>query len=124
MDGSQDIVRCQNRSDDGETFYSYIITAVWYRYMMMERMSSLIALDEGQYCCCTHGDYCSRATNVTKSIPPIIRPVNSYHTAEGGSQATLACSIINQGVPIAQFRWLRNGIDLNGENIFTNNTFT
>ncbi|XP_065913300.1 uncharacterized protein [Dysidea avara] len=111
MDGSQDIVRCQNRSDDGETFYSYIITAVWYRYMMMERMSSLIALDEGQYCCCTHGDYCSRATNVTKST-------------EGGSQATLACSIINQGVPIAQFRWLRNGIDLNGENIFTNNTFT
>ena len=45
-DGSQDIVRCQNRSDDGETFYSYIITAVWYRYMMMERMSSLIALGQ------------------------------------------------------------------------------
>ena len=31
-DGSQVIVQCQNRSDDGETFYSYIITAVWYCY--------------------------------------------------------------------------------------------
>ena len=56
-------------------------------------------------------------------MPPIIQSVNSYHTAEVGSQITLACSIINKGVPVAQFGWLRNGIDLNGENIFTNNTF-
>ena len=56
-------------------------------------------------------------------VPPNIQPVSSNYTAEVGSQITLECSIINQGVPVAQFGWLRNGIDLNGENIFTNNTF-
>ena len=84
-DGSRGIVRCQSRSDDGETFYSYITTAVWHRYYdngtnvtigstgsVYSRLHTLnfdplLPEDEGQYRCCIHGNNCSRDTIVTKA---------------------------------------------------------
>lgn len=37
--------------------------------------------------------------------------------AEVGSPVTVMCTIINQGVPLAQFRWIRDGVELVGENV-------
>jgi len=53
-------------------------------------------------------------------VPPVIRANSSNYTATVGSQITLACSIINQGLPIAQFRWIRDGIIQHGKNVVIN----
>ena len=53
------------------------------------------------------------------AVPPIIR-ANSNYTAEVGSQITMACNIINQGVPTAHFRWIRDGIEQLGDSVAVN----
>ena len=32
------------------------------------------------------------------------------------------CRILNQGVPLAQFRWIRDGTEINGDNSETNHS--
>ncbi|XP_065913356.1 transmembrane and immunoglobulin domain-containing protein 1-like [Dysidea avara] len=140
LDGHQGTVRCQNRSDSGEHFYSYITDAVWYRYYdngsnftisagsgtVYSRgytliFNPLLGEDQGHYFCCTQSVQCSEAfTTATISIPPIIRANSSNYTAKVGSEITLTCSIINQGVPIARFRWIRDGIEQLRDNVVTN----
>ena len=51
------------------------------------------------------------------TAPPNITAVSSDYTAKVGSQVTIVCSIFNQGVPVAQFRWIRDGIELVGGNV-------
>ena len=49
--------------------------------------------------------------------PPNITAVSSHYTVEVGSQVTIVCSIFSQGMPAAQFRWIRDGIEMVGDNI-------
>jgi len=92
QDGDQGIVRCQNRSDDGEHFYSYIYDAIWYRkyengsnvtismgtgtvhsrgYTL--KFNPLLAEDQGHYFCCAQSGQCSEAlTTAIISSKPIL----------------------------------------------------
>jgi len=51
------------------------------------------------------------------TVPPVIRAVRSHYTAIIGSQITLVCSIIEWGVPPAEFGWRKDGIEINIDNV-------
>ena len=86
LEGNQATVRCQNRSDDGGTFYSYITTAVWYRshsngtktqigssgpvYADKHTLilSSITEADQGFYYCCVPAGPCGNSSSGGTSI--------------------------------------------------------
>jgi len=86
LEGNRAIVRCQNRSDDGVTFYSYITTAVWYRshsngtitqigsslpvYADKHSLilSSITEADQGFYYCCVPAGPCGNGSSEGTSI--------------------------------------------------------
>jgi len=74
-------VRCQNRSDDGTTFYSYVTNAIWYKdyhngtiiqvansqsvYADKHTLifsSSMTTADEGVYYCCVPDGPCGNSS--------------------------------------------------------------
>ncbi|XP_065913521.1 uncharacterized protein [Dysidea avara] len=136
LEGSRTSVRCQNRSDDESTFYSYITNAVWYhdqngnitkigssgavyaqRHILHFR--SITSNEEGVYYCCISGGPCgnssSASTTVQISTPPVIVASNPKYTTTVGTQVTLACDIIDRGFPPATFGWIRDGHDLRND---------
>ncbi|XP_065913081.1 uncharacterized protein [Dysidea avara] len=142
LERSKGTVRCQNRSDDGQLFHSYITNAVWYRrfengtnitvgstgsvYSMEHTLNfdPLLPEDQGEYFCCTPNGLCSiTMTTVIISKPPIIRANDSNYTATVGSEVMLKCNIINNGVPTPEFEWKRNGIHPRGDIIIVDNSF-
>ena len=52
----------------------------------------------------------------------MISAANSTHTSTIGSNITLICNIIDQGVPQAAFSWSRTGYELNGKYAITINS--
>ena len=80
LDGDQGTVRCQNRSENGDHFYSNVYDAVWYRHYnngsnvtigtssrrvysrgYTLNFNSILPLDEGHYFCCAMNGQCSEA---------------------------------------------------------------
>jgi len=78
QDGGQGRMRCQNRSDDGEHFNSYIYDAVWFRHYengsnvtisvgtgrvhsreYTLKFNPFLAHDQGHYFCCAQSGQCS-----------------------------------------------------------------
>lgn len=159
LERNRGTVRCQNRSEDQQIFYSYITNAVWYRayengtsvqigssgpvYSSRHRLNFVPPVresDEGVYYCCAPlngpcGNSSGRNTVVrissekthndclwlsvyayvfTLLAPPIVSAANLSHISTVGSNITLKCNIVNEGVPQATFSWSRNGYELNG----------
>ena len=82
LEGNRGIVRCQNRSDNGNHFYSYISNAVWYRYHdngsnmtvigsdtvystgYTLSFNSISEEDQGRYFCCVLNGQCSKVLTI------------------------------------------------------------
>ena len=81
LEGRKSTVRCQNRSDDEQRFYSYIRNAVWYRdygngtekkigrsgsvyanQHALHLMPTMTKFDEGVYYCCVPNGECGNST--------------------------------------------------------------
>ena len=50
--------------------------------------------------------------------PPVIRANGSSYNATVGSEVTLKCNIVNNGIPTAKYGWRRNGVQLQPEGEF------
>ncbi|XP_065913104.1 netrin receptor DCC-like isoform X3 [Dysidea avara] len=140
LEGNQGSVRCQNRSDDGTTFYSYITNAIWYRdyrngtivqigdsgpvYADKHTLiiSSMTGADQGLYYCCVSagalcGNSSSASTTILLSTPAVIDAAITTYISTVGSNVTLICTVSDKGTPPATFSWRRNGYELNDNNI-------
>jgi len=88
LEGNQATVRCQNRSEDETTFYSYIKNAVWYRNYpngtiiqigsssgpvsadrhMLKFSNSIASADEGIYYCCIPDGPCGNSSTTSTTV--------------------------------------------------------
>ena len=84
-------MRCQNRSADESTFYSYITNAVWYRdqYGNITKIGSSGAVyaqrhilhfrsitsnEEGVYYCCVSGGPCGKSSSASTTVQISSKP--------------------------------------------------
>ena len=87
LQGNRGTIRCQNRSDDGGSFYSYIINAEWYRdygngtqkrigssgpvYSRIHQLHfvpTVRKIDEGFYYCCVPNGPCGNSTTSRTTV--------------------------------------------------------
>lgn len=85
LEGRRTTVSCQNRSDDGTSFYSYITNADWYRdqngditkigssgSVYANRHSlhfrSVTSDEEGIYYCCVSGGPCDNSKSTSTTV--------------------------------------------------------